>query len=62
MFVCLHVYLCRIHKPEVPHGPASQQKLSLADDVVNDAQLLGRPKYLTTGQKDDSASLTGRPS
>ena len=42
---------CRVHKPEVPHGPASQQKLGPTDDVVNDAQLLGRLKYLMTDQK-----------
>ena len=40
---------CRVHKPGVPNGPASKQKLGLADNVANDAQLLGRPKYLTTG-------------
>jgi len=28
----------------VPHGPASQQNLGPADNVANDAQLLGRPK------------------
>ena len=48
--------LCRIHKPGVHHGPASQQKLNPADDVANDAQLLGRPKYLTTGHKGDPVS------
>ena len=37
---------CRVHKPGVPHGLASQQRLGLADNVANDAQLLGRPKYL----------------
>ena len=35
---------CQVHKPGVPHGLASQQKLGLADDIVNDAQLLGWPK------------------
>ena len=48
--------LCRVHKPGVPHGPASQRRLSLVDDVVNDAQLLGQPKYLTTGQRGDPIS------
>ena len=33
-----------------------QQRLGPADDVVNDAQLLGRPRYLKTGQKDDPIS------
>jgi len=37
---------CQVHKPRVLHGPASQQKLGPADDVANDAQLLGQPKYL----------------
>ena len=32
---------CRVHKPGVPHGPASQQKLGPADDVANDAQTPG---------------------
>ena len=36
----------RVHKLRVPHGPASQQKFGPADDVANDAQLLGWPKYL----------------
>jgi len=36
----------RVHKPKVPHGPASQQRLGLAEDVANDTQLLGWPKYL----------------
>ena len=47
---------CQVHKPEVPNGPASQQKLGLADNVANDAQLLGRPKCLTTGRKSDLIS------
>jgi len=38
--------ICRVHKPRVPHGPASQQKLGPVDDVTNDTQLMGRPKYL----------------
>ena len=46
----------KVHKSEVSHGPASQQKLSPADDVANDAQLLGRPKYLTTSQNGDPVS------
>ena len=29
------------------------KKLGPADDVADNAQLLGWPKYLTTGQKDD---------
>ena len=40
---------CQVHKPRVPHGPASQQKLSLVDDIANDAQLLGQPKNLMIG-------------
>jgi len=32
---------CRVHKPRVPHGPASQQRLGPADNIVNNAQLLG---------------------
>ena len=36
--------MCRVHKPRVPNGHASQQKLGPADDIANDAQLLGRPK------------------
>ena len=47
---------CRVHKPGVPHGPAFQQKLGPADDVANNAQLLGQPKYLTTCQKGDPIS------
>ena len=34
----------------------SSKRLSPADDVANDAQLLGRPKNLTTGQKGDPIS------
>jgi len=37
-------YMCRVHKPGVPHGPASKQKLDPADDVANDAQTLGPTK------------------
>ena len=40
----------------IPNGPASQQKLGPADDVANDAQLLGWPRYLTTGRKGDPVS------
>ena len=47
---------CWVHKPEVPHGPASQQKLGLADNVANDAKLLGQPKYLTIDLKGDLIS------
>ena len=47
---------CRVHKPGVLYGPTSQQRLSPADDVANDAQLLGRPKYLTTGRKSGPVS------
>jgi len=32
------------------------KKLGLVDDVANDAQLLGRPKYLPTGQKGNPVS------
>ena len=32
---------------------ASQQKFAPADGITNDAQLLGPPRYLTTGQKSD---------
>ena len=45
--------MCPVHKPRVPHGPTSQQKLGPADDVANDTQLLGQPKDLTTSQKGD---------
>ena len=38
--------MCRVHKPGVPHGPASQQRLGLADNVANNAQLMGWPKHL----------------
>ena len=37
---------CRVHKPGVPHGPASQKKLGPTDNIANNAQLLGQPKYL----------------
>ena len=47
---------CRVHKPRVSHGPAFQQKLSPADDVANNAQLLGWPKNLTIGQEGDPVS------
>ena len=33
------------------------KKLGPTDDVANDAQLLGWPKNLTTGQKGDPGSL-----
>ena len=35
-----------VHKPGVPHGPASQQRLGLTDNVASNAQLMGRPKHL----------------
>ena len=47
---------CRIHKPGVPNGPAFQQKLGPVDGITNDVQLLGRPRYLTTGRKSDPVS------
>ena len=53
--------MCRVHKPGVPHGPASQQKLSPADDVANDAQLLGRPEIPKRQARREIQSLTGRP-
>ena len=54
--VCRLCSMCQVHKPGVPHGPASQQKLGPVDNVANDAQLLGWPKNLMTGQKGDPAS------
>ena len=47
---------CRVHKPGVPNGSTFQQKLSPADGITNDAQLLGRPRYLTIGRKSDLVS------
>ena len=47
---------CRVHKPRVPNGPASQQKLGSADDIANNAQFLGRPRYPIIGQKGDLVS------
>ena len=35
--MCVCKKRCRVHKPGVPHGPASQQKLDPADNVANDA-------------------------
>ena len=32
------------------------KKLSTADDVADDAQLLGWPRYLTVGRKSDPVS------
>ena len=37
---------CRVHKPGVPHGSASQQRLGPAGNIANNAQLTGRPNYL----------------
>ena len=45
----------RVHKPGVPNGPASQQKLGPADDVTNDAQLLGWPRYLNDRPEERSS-------
>ena len=45
-----------VQKLGFPNGPASQQKLSPADGITNDAQLLGQPRYLTTVQKSDPVS------
>ena len=42
---------CRVHKPGVPHGPASQQRLGPA----NNAQLMGRPKHLNNKPKGQSS-------
>ena len=36
----------RVHKPEVHHGPTSQQRLGPIDNVVSNTQLMGWPKYL----------------
>ena len=47
--------LCRVHKPGIPNGPAPQQKLGLADDVANDAQLMGRPRYLNDRPEEGSS-------
>ena len=52
---------CRVHKPEVPHGPASQQRLGLEDDVANNVQLMGWPKYLKDRPEGRSRSPTRRP-
>ena len=52
--------MCRVHKPGVPHGPASQQRIGPADDVANDAQLLGRPKK-PNDRPGAIQSSTGRP-
>ena len=38
--------MCQVHKPGVPHGPASQQRLGLAHSIANNVQLMDRPKYL----------------
>ena len=46
MLMKICVVICRVHKPGVPHGPASQQRLGPAGNIVNDAQLLGQPKIL----------------
>jgi len=46
--------MCRVHKPRVPHGLASQQRPGPADYVVNDAQLMGRPKYLNNRPEGQS--------
>ena len=51
----------RVHKPGVSHGPASQQRLGPADNVANDVQLLGRPKYLKRQAGRAIQSPTGRP-
>ena len=53
---------CWVCKPGVPHGPASQQSLGPADNVANDAQLLGRPKNLTTGPPLRSEGLANAAS
>ena len=37
-------------------GLFPSKKLGLADNVADDALLLGRPRYLTTGQKSDPVS------
>ena len=54
-----------VHKPGVSHGPASQQKLGpaddVADDVANDAQLMGQPKYLNKQVRRAIQSPTEKP-
>jgi len=37
-------------------GPLPSKKLGLAYDITNDAQLLGQPRYLTTGRKSNPVS------
>ena len=39
-------YKCRVHKPRVPRGPTSQQWLGPTGNIADNAQLMGRPKYL----------------
>ena len=60
LYLCAKSY-CRVYKPRVPHGSASQQRLGPADDIANDAQLLGRPKYLNNCPEGRSNLSTGRP-
>lgn len=45
---------CRVHKPGVPHGSTSQLRLSPAGNVVDNTQLMGRPKYLNDRPKGQS--------
>ena len=42
----LYNTMCRVHKPGVPHGLASQQRLGPAGNIAKNAQLMGRPKYI----------------
>ena len=53
---------CRVHKPRVPHGPAFQQRLGLADNIANNAQLMGRPKTPKRQARRTIQSSTERPS
>ena len=61
MLMKICVVICRVHKPRVPHGPASQQRLGPAGNIVNDAQLLGQPKILNDRPEWRSKSPTRRP-
>ena len=52
---------CRVHKPGVPHGLASQQRLGPTDDVANNAQTPGLAQIPKQQARRAIQSPTGRP-
>ena len=56
-----HVDMCRVHKPGVPHGPASQQRLGLAEQRCEQRAAHGPAQTPKRWARRAIQSPTGRP-